>query len=64
MLRNLFILYRKINFSTGRCRFFPSCSYYVEDAICKHGLFYGVFLALKRLIRCNQWFAGGFDPVP
>ncbi|NQT29882.1 MAG: membrane protein insertion efficiency factor YidD [Candidatus Saganbacteria bacterium] len=63
-VRFLFSLYRKLNLFPARCRFFPSCSCYTEEAIVRYGLFYGLFLALKRLIRCNQLFPGGFDPVP
>lgn len=60
----LLFLYRKIAIFPSVCRYYPSCSYYAEEAIEKHGLVYGGFLALKRLIRCNQWFSGGYDPVP
>lgn len=60
----LLSLYRKFHFFRKCCRFYPSCSYYAEEAIAKHGLIFGVFLALNRLIRCNQWFPGGYDPVP
>ncbi len=46
------------------CRFTPTCSMYARDAILKHGLGRGAFLALRRLGRCNPFFAGGIDPVP
>jgi putative membrane protein insertion efficiency factor len=46
------------------CRFTPSCSAYAEEAITKHGLFKGTWLAAKRLLRCGPWSQGGFDPVP
>ncbi|MFA4843697.1 MAG: membrane protein insertion efficiency factor YidD [Candidatus Margulisiibacteriota bacterium] len=46
------------------CRYYPTCSSYAIEAIQKHGLIIGLYLALKRLIRCNQYFPGGFDPVP
>ncbi len=45
------------------CRFYPSCSNYAKDALKKFG-FKGVFLTLKRLLKCNPCFQGGFDPVP
>lgn len=46
------------------CRFFPSCSEYARQAIQKHGLRKGGFLALKRLLRCHPLSKGGYDPVP
>ncbi|NCN88193.1 MAG: membrane protein insertion efficiency factor YidD [Gallionella sp.] len=46
------------------CRFYPSCSHYAEEAISKHGPFKGLWLSVKRVIRCNPWSAGGHDPVP
>lgn len=49
----------------GRCcRFEPSCSNYMLEAIRVHGVLYGVFLGLRRVLRCHPWHAGGFDPVP
>jgi uncharacterized protein len=46
------------------CRFAPSCSQYAHDAVLKHGPWRGVLLAAGRLLRCNPWNPGGFDPVP
>ncbi len=46
------------------CRFYPSCSQYAETAIARHGLAYGSWLALRRLLRCHPWHPGGIDPVP
>ena len=46
------------------CRFVPSCSVYAADAIEKHGPVRGVFLAVRRIVRCAPWHPGGFDPVP
>ena len=46
------------------CRFFPSCSCYAEQAIVKHGCFKGIWLGLKRILRCHPFAAGGEDPVP
>ncbi|MEE8637720.1 MAG: membrane protein insertion efficiency factor YidD [Candidatus Margulisiibacteriota bacterium] len=63
-VRFLLFLYRKFSFLPYTCRFYPSCSYYAEEALERHGLVNGTFLALKRLIRCNHWFPGGYDPVP
>ena len=48
----------------GCCRFIPTCSCYAIEAIEVHGVIYGVFLALKRVLRCNPLCRGGYDPVP
>ncbi|KTC64803.1 Protein YidD (plasmid) [Legionella adelaidensis] len=45
------------------CRFYPSCSHYAEQAIGHFGVFKGLRLALLRILRCNPWSKGGFDPV-
>jgi putative membrane protein insertion efficiency factor len=46
------------------CRFVPSCSDYAIEAIERHGAIRGTRLAAGRILRCNPWCAGGFDPVP
>ncbi len=51
-------------FFGGACRFHPSCSNYAAEAIARHGAGHGLALALRRLVRCNPFTKGGFDPVP
>lgn len=51
-------------FFGGACRFYPSCSNYAADAIARHGAQQGISLAFRRLLRCNPFNKGGFDPVP
>ena len=47
----------------GFCRFKPTCSEYAITAIEKYGIIKGGFIALKRVVRCNPWSKGGYDPV-
>ena len=46
------------------CRYTPSCSQYAIDALRIHGAFKGLFLAVWRIMRCNPFSKGGYDPVP
>jgi len=46
------------------CRFQPTCSVYAREAIEVHGARRGMWLAMKRLVRCHPFHPGGFDPVP
>jgi len=46
------------------CRFTPTCSAYAAEAIMVHGPFKGVLLAIGRLLRCQPFCKGGYDPVP
>jgi len=46
------------------CKFYPSCSRYACEAVETHGVRRGGALALKRVLRCRPFSAGGFDPVP
>lgn len=48
----------------NNCRHYPSCSQYSQESFQKHGVFKGLVLTTSRLIRCNPWSLGGFDPVP
>ncbi len=46
------------------CRFAPSCSEYAYESLVEHGALRGTWLALRRLLRCHPFCAGGYDPVP
>jgi hypothetical protein len=46
------------------CRFYPSCSRYGYQAVYKYGVIRGSVMAIWRVMRCNPWNPGGFDPVP
>jgi len=46
------------------CRFYPSCSHYGYQAVYKYGAFKGSFMAAWRVLRCNPFNPGGYDPVP
>lgn len=46
------------------CRFTPTCSEYAIQAVKKHGVFKGSWLAIKRILKCNPWGGSGYDPVP
>lgn len=51
-------------FFAGSCRFLPSCADYAREAVIRHGVAPGSWLALKRLVRCHPLCAAGHDPVP
>lgn len=46
------------------CKFEPTCSHYAMDALSRHGALRGAWLAGRRILRCNPWMEGGYDPVP
>ena len=46
------------------CRFEPSCSHYAIEAVEQHGIWRGVWLAIRRLLRCHPLGDSGYDPVP
>ena len=53
-----------IKIGRGCCRFIPTCSDYAIEALETHGFFKGSALSLWRILRCNPFCKGGFDPVP
>jgi len=49
---------------TGSCRFYPSCSDYMAEAVSAHGVWRGTWLGCRRLLRCRPFGGHGVDPVP
>jgi uncharacterized protein len=48
----------------SNCRFYPSCSSYSQEALTRHGAVIGLYLTLRRLLKCHPFHEGGIDPVP
>ena len=46
------------------CRFTPTCSQYALEALRRHGPVKGLYLAVRRILRCHPWGGSGYDPVP
>lgn len=66
LLIKLIKFYQSVHivFFKGCCRFYPTCSNYAIEAIEVHGVFKGFALAVYRILRCQPFCKGGFDPVP
>jgi putative membrane protein insertion efficiency factor len=67
ILLGLIRLYQKVvspALPPDTCRFYPSCSHYGYQAIYKYGVIKGTGMAIWRVLRCNPYNSGGFDPVP
>jgi putative membrane protein insertion efficiency factor len=47
----------------NNCRYLPTCSEYIKESVKKFGIISGVWLGLKRIIRCHPWGKGGYDPI-
>ena len=65
-LLGLIRLYQKIispGLPPNTCRFYPTCSHYGYQAIYKYGVFKGSIMTIWRVLRCNPFNAGGYDPV-
>lgn len=48
----------------NNCRYSPTCSNYMLEALRTHGLIKGLYLGTKRILRCHPWGGSGYDPVP
>lgn len=51
-------------FTAPTCRFYPTCSQYARESLIEHGVLKGLYLSLKRILKCHPFHSGGFDPVP
>ncbi|MBF9015240.1 membrane protein insertion efficiency factor YidD [Oceanispirochaeta sp. M2] len=60
------IIYKKVisPWLPRSCRFYPTCSSYAQEALLKHGPWKGLYLSVKRILKCHPRHPGGYDPVP
>lgn len=63
LLLKILLFYKKYISYGHNCRFVPTCSEYTYEAIDKYGVIKGVFLGVKRVLKCNPWSKGGVDLV-
>ena len=52
-----------LEYKNVKCKYYPTCSEYTKQAIEKYGVFKGCFLGLSRILRCNIFSKGGYDPL-
>ena len=69
ILKFFIYLYQKLispifSFLGIKCKYYPTCSEYMKQAIEKYGIIKGVYLGTKRILKCNPFSKGGYDPVP
>ncbi|MBN1902175.1 membrane protein insertion efficiency factor YidD [Candidatus Sumerlaeota bacterium] len=66
MLYHIILLYQKFlsPHLPPSCRFVPSCSHYACEVLQRKPLIPGLWLIIKRILKCNPFHPGGFDPVP
>ncbi len=66
ILMGIIKIYQKVisPLTPPSCRFYPTCSHYGIEAIEKHGVAKGSWLAIRRISKCHPFHEGGFDPVP
>jgi len=65
VIKSLILFYQRYLaiYFPGECRYYPSCSQYFLEAVEKKGLGKGIFMGIKRILKCNPLFPGGYDPV-
>lgn len=63
VILKILVFYKKYISQGNHCRFVPSCSEYSYEAVKKYGVTKGLFLGLKRVLKCNPWSKGGIDLV-
>ena len=65
LILQLITIYQNMPLSShSHCKFIPTCSEYTKIAITRYGTIKGSYLGVKRILRCNPWNNGGYDPVP
>lgn len=65
LLLKMIDIYQKVPFTShNNCKYYPTCSNYAKEAIEVHGSIKGIYLTLKRLLKCNPLSKGGIDLVP
>ena len=66
LILSIIYIYRVLisPFTPPACRFHPTCSEYSQEAFKRHGVLKGLFLSIRRILRCNPWGGYGIDLVP